>query len=152
MSCSVGSRSGSQVGGEVYVEGLVAVPVRGEQPAEVPPGPGGEAGFLLQFGHRELCLTAGLPGLPATLREFPGALPDRVPVLLDQPEPVVLPRQDHHEVPLLHHGVLAERAVRVHDVVDAQPQPRTLERDPSATPLDAHLAIVPDRRRPVATT
>ena len=88
-------------GGQEVVPGLAADAVRAVQVPEPDQLAGAQPGLLRELQPGELLGLARLPVRPAALRERPGAPPDRVAVLLDQVEAVVLGRDDQREVALL---------------------------------------------------
>jgi bifunctional non-homologous end joining protein LigD len=112
-----------QVGGHPVVAALVADAVGAVQVSEPGQYSGPEPGLLAELQPGELLRAAGLPRRPAALREGPGAPADRVAVLLDQVEAVVLDRDDQCEVGLVDERVGAARPVPPFDVVPAQPHP-----------------------------
>jgi hypothetical protein len=115
-----------EAGGQEEVAALAAEALRAVQEPELDQAAGAQAGLLAELQPGEFGRAAGLPRWPATLREGPDAPPDRVPVLLDQVEAVVLSRDDEREVGLLHERVGAARAVPPLDLVAAQPHPAVL--------------------------
>src|SRR5690242_19208364 len=88
--------------------------------------PCAQPGLLRELEPGQLYGLARLPVRPAALRERPGTPPDRVTVLLDQVEAVILGRDDQREVALLHERVGAAGAVAPFDLVPAQPYPAVL--------------------------
>jgi bifunctional non-homologous end joining protein LigD len=139
-------RTRFQLGGHEVVPALAADAVGAVQEPDVDQDPGPQAGFLTELQLGEILGVAGLPGRPPALREGPGAPPDRVPVLLDQVKAVVLGRDDHREVGLLHVRVGAARPVPPLDLVPPQPHPRVLVDDAGGEPADVCL-VRPLRHR-----
>src|SRR6201999_1245934 len=115
--------------------------------------PRAQPGLLRELEPGQLLGLARLPVRPAALRERPGAPPDRVAVLLDQVEAVVLGRDDQREVALLHERVGAAGAVAPFDLVPAQPNPvvlvdhaRSEHADVRVVVLSRHEATAPPAR------
>ena len=119
-------RTRFQLGGQEVVPALAADAVGAVQEPEPGQHPGPEPGLLAEFQPGQFLRLTGLPGRPPALREGPGALADRVPVLLDQVEAVVLGRDDEREVALLYVSVGAAGAVAPLDVVPPEPHPVVL--------------------------
>src|SRR5690606_7974082 len=130
-----------QVGRDEDVEALPARPVRAVQVAEVLQRPGAQAGLLGELDARQL-LRLGLPPPgEGALREAPRALPDRVPVLLDEVEPVPLDGDDQHEVRFVHDPVDAARAVPPLDRVLPDDHPGVLVDDACGDAADRGLLL-----------
>jgi bifunctional non-homologous end joining protein LigD len=140
-------------GGHEVVAALAADAVGAVQEPEPGQDPGPQAGLLAELQPGQFLRAAGLPGRPPALRERPGAPPDRVPVLLDQVEAVVLGRDDDREVGLLHERVGPAGAVAPFDLVQAQPHPLILVDHASAEPADVRpLRSLRHRARAPAQT
>jgi bifunctional non-homologous end joining protein LigD len=119
-------RPGLKAGGQEVMPHLAGEAVGDVQQAEPGEPAGPQAGFLGELEPGQLLRAAGLPGREPALGERPGAPPDRVPVLLDQVETVVLRRDDQREIGLLDERVRAAGAVAPFDLVPAQPHPAVL--------------------------
>src|SRR5262249_27566356 len=110
-------------GGRAVRPGLAGDPVADVEAPEPDELPRAQPSLLRELEPGQLLGLARLPVRPAALRERPGTSPDRVAVLLDQVEAVVLGRDDQREVALLHESVGAAGAVAPFDLVAAQPDP-----------------------------
>ena len=95
-----------------------------------------QPGFLAELQSGQVLRAARLPVREPALREGPGAPADRVPVLLDQVEAVVLGRDDQREVGLLDERVRAARTVAPLDLVPAQAHPAVFVDDPGSERAD----------------
>ena len=128
-------------GGQEVMPGLAAGAVRAVQVPEPDQLAGAQPGLLRELQPGEVLRLAGLPGREPALRERPGAPPDRVAVLLDQVEAVVLGRDDQREVAFLDERVGAARAVAPLDLVPAQPHPVVLVDDAGGEHADIRTVV-----------
>ncbi len=103
-----------------------------------------EPRLLRQFAPRQLLRGRIRNALPRTLRELPEALPDRMPVLLDQPHDAVRDGGDQRRGAHLDPAVEAGRAVGALEPILVQPDPAVLVDD--ARRHDAH-AVQPRLRQ-----
>ena len=139
-------RAGLEVGDQPVVATLAGDAVRAMQEPEPGQHPGPQPGLLAELQPGQFLRAAGLPGWPPALRERPGTPADRVAILLDQVEAVVLGRDDQREVGFLDERVGAAGAVAPFDLVPAQPHPRVLVDHPRIERPDIR-SVCPARHR-----
>lgn len=84
-----------------------------------------EAGFLAQFGFRQLDWIADRL-VPSALRKLPAASADRVTVLFDQMDQAVLNGGDHGEVGFFNDAVDSQAAILAANLIFANGHPTVL--------------------------
>jgi hypothetical protein len=125
-----------QPGGQEVVSSLAGHAVGAVKEPQLDEAAGLQARLLGQLEPGQLLGVARLPVRPPALGKRPRPAPDRIPVLLDQVEAVVLGRDDDREIRPLDVRVRAAGTVAPFDLVPAQAHPAVLVDHAGGEPAD----------------